>query len=341
MKRALRHLNLTTAVVAALVIAGGMGIALLVWLFGSARITVDNTPLTIQPALSALTGTPCADPVRRPVAVMLASDPEARPLSGIGAADMVFEMPVTPNGITRMMAVFQCGAEPDAIGSIRSARQDFIPLAQGLHAILAHWGGEHAALDQLNSHVIDNIDALIYEGTVFYRKKGAPAPHNGFTTLERLNDKAGHLGYAASTSMPSYLHHDGEPSHNLSGLVDTVSIDWPQGMDVRFAYDRDSNAYLRWRGGQREMDATTDRQVSVSVVAVITTKATFLRDQYINVYTMGQGEVAIYQNGERITGIWKKPTATSPLTFVDSHGQPIPLTPGPIWVLYDAPLPQS
>src|SRR3989344_2427674 len=83
---------------------------------------------------SDLSGERCQNAKRRPIAVMLSSDPETRPLSGIGAADLVFEMPVTDGGVTRMMTVFQC-EQPKEIGSIRSARSDFIPWVHGLGAV--------------------------------------------------------------------------------------------------------------------------------------------------------------------------------------------------------------
>src|SRR3990167_11243831 len=52
--------------------------------------------------VARLSGVRCANSDHRPLAVMVSSDPEARPLSGISQADMVFEMPVTPSGVTRM-----------------------------------------------------------------------------------------------------------------------------------------------------------------------------------------------------------------------------------------------
>ena len=69
---------------------------------------------------------------------MMASDSEALPF-GIGQADMVFEMPVTESGVTRMMAVFQC-THPSEFGSIRSARED-LPYVLGLDVIYMHWEG--------------------------------------------------------------------------------------------------------------------------------------------------------------------------------------------------------
>jgi hypothetical protein len=291
--------------------------------------------------MSPLTGLPCQNPTERPVAVMLASDPQARPLSGLAAADMVFEMPVTPDGITRMMAVYQCGAAPKEIGSIRSARQDFIPLAQGLKAVFAHWGGEHEALARLDNHIIDNVDALIYEGTVFYRKQNIARPHNGFSTLALISGKAGTLGYAASASIAGNPHERAAVKPHTTDQVEKVSVPWPQGMDIEFHYDRATNTYARWRGGEQEIDATTGKQVTVSVVIVMGTDASFLREQYISVRTTGTGIATIYQDGRSIPAHWNKSNADAMLTFTDANGEPVSLAPGHIWVAIDAPLPST
>lgn len=317
----------------------GAAVAFAMWLFGGATIVVTNEHRDerIGPATGTFTGRPCAGAGERPVAVMLASDPEARPLSGIAHADLVIEMPVTPNGITRMMAVYQCGT-PREVGSIRSARMDFIPLVQGLGALYAHWGGERDALALLNNNATDNIDALKYEGTVYYRKPKVPRPHNGFTTLGMLREKAADLGYPASTSLTPYLHATPAPERNLASLVDEVTLDWPQGMGVVFRYDRERDAYLRWRGGEPETDALDGTQVAVSAVVVLTTDAEPAYDQYLNVRVLGEGPAAIYQGGRRIGARWKKASASAMLMFTDARGDAVPLAPGPFWILIDAPL---
>lgn len=334
MKLTLRPPSLIFSVWISLGVAVITGITLVVWLFKGPIITVINekTPLT-----SVLTGLPCRTPEKRPIAVMLASDAQARPLTGLAEADMVFEMPVTPGGITRLMAVYQCGPDPLEIGSIRSARQDFIPLAQGLNAIYAHWGGEHEALAQLNDGIVDNIDALIYENTVFYRKPRVPRPHNGFTTLERILIQAEKLHYNTTAKISGYPHlSKALRPRNLSNTANRVTIDWPSGMNVEYRYDSANNTYARWRGSAPEIDAGTGRQITASVVIVMNTESSFVRDQYISVRVLGRGSATIYQNGQQILATWKKNSPSDMLVFNDADGNPIPFAPGPIWVEIDA-----
>ena len=283
---------------------------------------------------SSITGLNCPDADIRPIAVMMPSDPEARPLSGISQADMVFEMPVDPTGsVTRFMAVFQC-EKPKEIGSVRSARNDFIPLAAGLKTIYAHWGGEHGVLEKLDNHIIDNIDALKYEGETFYRKAGIRPPHNGFTNPELLTKKALDLKYNLKNSFSGYPHQEEEPKKNLSNLTDQVDVNYSGSHAVNWTYDSGTNLYSRSRGGSAEIDKDNGQIVKAGVVIVMNTTSKFLREQYISVDVQGEGDVQIYQNGGVVNGRWKKDPAQldSKLYFYDDSGKEIQFAPGKIWV---------
>ncbi|HWA64635.1 MAG TPA: DUF3048 domain-containing protein [Candidatus Paceibacterota bacterium] len=322
----------------ALGIAGIVGLVFLgVWLSRSIQLNIIGHNVQSQPT-SPIAGLPCDNAIQRPVAVMLASDPEARPLSGIGQADLVIEMPVTPDGITRFMTVFQCQT-PKEIGSVRSAREDFIPLAAGFDSVYAHWGGEHGALDELNQHVIDNVNALYYDGTIFYRKPGIPAPHNGFTTLDLLRGQATKLGYDLTKNFSGYLHSTDAPVKNLSNVASSIAIPYSgySGLDnVDWMYNAANNAYLRSRGHASEIDKNTGQQVQASAVVLMHTDSHILRegDQYIVVRTTGSGPADIYQNGIVISGTWQKDAAAldSPLRFFDNQNKEIKFVPGSIWI---------
>lgn len=294
---------------------------------GTSVIGKDETPESL------ITGLGCSDADIRPIAVMLASDPEARPLSGISQADIVFEMPVDPTGITRFMAVFQC-EKPKEIGSVRSARDNFIPLAAGLKTIYAHWGGEHGALEKLDNHTIDNIDALKYEGEIFYRKTGVHPPHNGFTNLDLLTKTAQNLKYDLRNNFSGYLHQDIKPKKNLSNLIDKININYPGRHAVNWFYNSETNLYSRSRGGSFEIDKDNGQIVKAGVVVVMKTTSKFLKEQYISVDIQSGGTVQVYQNGSVVNGKWNKDPSQldSKLYFYDDSEKEIQFAPGKIWV---------
>jgi hypothetical protein len=312
------------------VAAGTFLIAFLFWWLGGATIIgIDNGKGNSDERTASLTGSVCDNYDKRPIAVMMASDPIARPLSGLSQADVVVEMPVTPNGITRMMAVFQCEV-PDEIGSIRSAREDFLPLVNGLGALYAHWGGEREALNKLNNGILDNIDAMKYEGTVFYRKSSIPRPHNGFTTIELLEEKAEELGYDMTDTFPGYARTEEKPERSLTNIVETVMVDYESPYDVKWTYDGGTNTYKRFRGGEAELDRNTGEQVETNIIVLMHTTSRVLSIDYITVNTVGEGEAEFYQNGIRISGTWRDGNGN--LRFYDSSGQEMKFVPGKMWI---------
>lgn len=285
-----------------------------------------------------LTGIACENGGRRPFAVMLAGDTVARPLSGIAQADVVVEMPVLTNGITRFMAVFSC-EEPKEIGSIRSSRDDFLPFAKSFDVIYAHWGGSHLALDLLNAKVLDNIDALKDPFAAFYRKNDRLAPHNGFTSIARLEETAQKRGYRMERKGGGYPHI---PENVALGIDQTVRIGYPGPYAVEFFYDHTTNSYFRSRGGMKEMDEGAGKQVEVKNLIVMNAESRQLDADYNTVTVEGEGKVRIFRNGEEKKGTWKRMKeeyasasadhVDNKYYFVDDQGKEIGLVEGKIWI---------
>jgi len=286
-----------------------------------------------QAKVSPLSGVPCQDYQRRPVAVMMSSDEVARPLSGLTAADLVVEMPVLLGGITRIMALFVCDL-PEEIGSVRSARHDFIPLAQGWDAIYAHWGGSHFALDQLAKKIIDDLDALTNPYDVFYRKNTIAKPHNGFTSGMRLLKAIERLGFRQTANLSGYLHQPTTENNNHLNGVGVLSIGYPGVSKVEFKYDPTINKYWRWRNKTKELDRNNLEQVAAAAIVVVRAQSQYLEDQYNDVALDGQGECEVYQNGSRQDCRWQKDRgdAKSQIRFTNSVGQDIKFVPGQMWI---------
>ena len=286
--------------------------------------------------INKLSGVRCENHKRRPLAVMIAEDSEARPLSGISSADLVIEMPVVTGSITRMMAVFVC-SDAQEIGSVRSARHDFISLAQGYDAIYAHWGGSQTALENLSSGTIDNLDALPNYFETFYRKAGISAPHDGFTSIERITNASGKLGYRLTSNFEGYKFlgqdhtpsDDGVPSQTTGQVLE---IGYRRPYNVRYDYYPSLNSYFRWRGDTKEIDALTGGQVSAKNIVVMRAASRQIGGGYNDVDVLSGGSATVYRNGEKIEGRWVKNKAQDVLRFYDDAGEEIRFVPGSIWI---------
>lgn len=321
--------------------------AVLLWQFGKRSIEVKGPgekesqqqkepkelPESTDVGINPITGLECENYNRRPIATMLAMDPTTRPLSGVGAADLVIEMPVITDSITRLMVVYIC-EEPKEIGSLRSSRHDFIPLAMGLDAIYAHWGGSHYALDKLNAGIMDNIDALKNPYNAFWQKSGIPMPHNGFTSMARLVNAAEKLGYRLENKFEGYPHISKQRILN-NEQAGELTIGYKGNYRVFYKYNPETNSYLRWRKGTKEIDKLTGKQVETQNIAVMRAASRMIQPpDYNDVDVEGIGEAIVYRNGEEIKGTWKKAGKYQPtkLYFLDSQGKEIKFVPGKIWI---------
>ena len=288
---------------------------------------------TGEKGINPITGLECENYNRRPFAVMLAMDPITRPLTGIAFADLVVEMPVITGSITRLMAIYICEA-PAEIGSLRSARHDYIPLAMGLDAIFVHWGGSHYALDKLDAGIMDNIDALKNPYNAFWQKSGIPMPHNGFTSMARLVNAAEKLGYRLTNKFEGYPH---VKISNLKSQISKgkLTIGYSGNYRVYYDYNSENNSYKRWRAGTPEVDKLNNKQVEISNVVVMRADDRMIElPNYNDVDVEGTGEAIVYRNGEEIKGTWKKEGnySKSKLYFLDSKGKEIEFVPGKIWI---------
>ncbi len=311
----------------------------------------DSGPAN-QGNVSPISGEACSDWNRRPFAVMQPADVSARPIAGFSDADMVFEMPVINNGITRLMGVYVCG-NPDDVGSMRSARHDFIALAAGIDAIFVHWGGSHFALDKLKQNVINDLncnnDGGQSAGQYCYRKPMTgtmKGDDTGYAKFSQLLAAAKHFGYDMTDKFSGYPHQaDAPASQRPNGGHLHLAFD-SKSDTVNYDYDPATNSYLRTWGGTPDTDRNNGKRLAPKNVVVMFAKSEELESQYNNMEigdpwydNIDSGEAYFYMNGQQVHGSWKKDKSNlaSKLTFYDDSGNQIKFVPGQIWVEVEEP----
>lgn len=286
--------------------------------------------------ISGLSGMKCEHPTRRPIGVMLAGDPINRPISGFAKADLVLEMPVLTSDVTRLTAFYQCG-EPTDIGSVRSARHDYLFMAEGFDAILGHWGGSYHALNRIAAGEFQTINALTNPYNAFFRKNTLPAPYNGFTTYERLWNALSQLGYRQETKFKGYEFKD-DAAAAERGTTGTLTIGWPGQFRVSYEYDPATNRYQRFWAGVKVVDGEDNTTpVAPSVVAIMRAENQLADGPggYNEMAIEGEGPAVVYQDGKEIKGTWKKNVLfkNDPVHFMNESGNEITFTRGQVWIM--------
>lgn len=295
--------------------------------------------------VSPISGIACDNWNRRPIAVMQPSDVAARPASGFSEADMVIEMPVITATITRLMGVYVCN-DPEDVGSMRSARHDFVSLAKGLDAIFVHWGRSHLDwfIEKLNGGIVDNIncngDAGRSAAGYCYRHPDLVGMHSGYMKFASVLKAIEDFGYRTENKFSGYPHQSEAPESERPEKG-SLRVAYPGPYLVEYEYDKANNKYLRSWGGKPDTDRDNGERIAPKNIAVVIAKSEQIEGQYNNVElgdpwmdTVDSGDAFYYFNGQEYRGTWKKDKSTidSKLFFYDENGQEIKFVPGQIWV---------
>ncbi|WP_445670713.1 DUF3048 domain-containing protein [Paenibacillus sp. FSL W8-0919] len=178
-------------------------------------------PAAPAPYRAPLTGLAVEAPVtQRPLAVMINNAPAARPQSGLSQADIVYEV-LAEGGITRLIGIFQSEEGIEQIGPIRSIRPYLIRLGESYGGVLVHAGGSPEAYSIIQKQGKQDLDEIGNAGAFFWRSKDRKAPHNLYSSDEKLRQAAAKMGYDQQVQVPQYSFLTEEPAGGTSGTNGT------------------------------------------------------------------------------------------------------------------------
>ncbi len=291
---------------------------------------------------------------RRPLAVMIENHSEARPQSGLSAADIVYEA-VAEGGITRFMALFYCNLSDIQVGPVRSARTYFLDWLGEYDALYAHVGGANTpgpadALSQIIKYEVKDLNQFSIGFPVFwrdYQRLGHPVAteHTMYSTTQKLWAIGEKRGWTATDSAglkwdQNYASWKFKDASANAGQVSKISVNfWESQPDyqVVWTYDSATNTYKRSNGGSAHMDLNNNTQLAPKVVVIQFERESNANDGYPgNVHllykTTGSGKALFFQNGTATEGQWTKVSRTSRSKYSDLNGREVEFSPGQIWI---------
>ncbi len=333
---------------------------------GSSIVTEDpNQPKTAECPLNGSMHIQAAKDQwekRRPLAVMIENHIDARPQSGLSAADVVYET-VAEGGITRFMAIFYCNYGDAEVGPVRSARTYFIDWLSEYNALYAHVGGANApgpadALGQIIKYGILDLNQFSIGFPTYwrdYQRLGHPVAteHTMYSTIDKLWAVGASRGWTninAQTGqawdanfIPWKFKDPAIPSANNGSSVNSatkVHVEFWNGFkdyEVDWFYDGTCSCYKRNNAGVPHIDLDTNKQLTASDVVVQFETEAHAHDGYENdvhlLYgTIGSGKALIFEDGKVIQGKWIKTSRLARSKYVDSQGNEVAFNRGPIWI---------
>ena len=295
--------------------------------------TVKNTtkPKPVVKYYSSLDGTQVADQsaIKAPVtAIMIENSPDARPQSGLKQAQVVYEA-IAEGGITRFLCLYQQN-KPQMIGPVRSLRMYYLDWAAPYQPGIVHVGGSLYSLQQVRNGSYRNID-IEYHNGASWRASDRYAPHNVYTSFEKLDALNSSLGYTAS-EFSSFARKDGKAAATQDAKSIDVTVS-SAAFNSHYDYDAATNTYARSQAGAAHTDRE-DGQISPSTIITLRVNMNLVMEDgwREDITTTGSGQAEVFQNGTMQQVTWSKASRTSPLQLLDANGKEVALVRGQTWI---------
>lgn len=291
---------------------------------------------------------------QRPIAVMIPNENACLPHYNISNADILYECSVEGN-MTRLMAVFKDWKNLERIGNVRSCRDYYVYWAKEWDAIYCHIGGPFYILPVINDKTTDNITGAVLASdpkqkkglvdSAFYRTDDRKAPHNAYTSGDRIEKAIQTLNYSetytdnykgehfkfATEKNPNTLEQYGDSA------IEATKIDLSGAYKITktyFEYNPDDGLYYRFqgmqKGDQKHMDGATNEQLAFKNILV---QFAYYETRDAKGYLAFQDHDTTkdgyyFTNGKGIHVTWKKTADYEPTRFYDDDGNEIVLNTG-------------
>jgi len=276
------------------------------------------------------------DSTSRPFAIMINNHPAARPYhSGLQDAYITYEL-VVEGGYTRYMSLFK-DQSTQRIGSVRSARHDFLDYALEHDAYYVHWGWSPQAKNDIQKGIsgtkINNINGL--SDNAFYRDNNLKIAleHRGITDMAKLNKSVANLKYRTETNRDLLFTYSFD-SVDLSKVennknANKVAIKYSGSVTSSYIYDEVSKTYKRYVNDKEHIDYVTKNQYTVKNIITYQVKNSSLDSAgRQDIDTVGSGKGYYITNGVAVPITWEKNSRTAQTIYKYESGEEIILNDG-------------
>ncbi len=267
---------------------------------------------------------------RRAITAIINNHPKARPQSGLEQADVVYEV-LAEGNVTRYLAVYQSEV-PERIGPIRSARDYFVQLAEGLDSIHILHGYSPDAKTLLDDGYVDHLNGLFHDGTLFNRDASRKAPHNSYTTYEQIIKGAKEQGYKLTGSPEAWPFLSNEEAAAIEGeeARKATVLYGDADFDAVYTYIEEDGQYGRTVKNEPAVDAETGQEIMLdNIIIMEAPHRTIDQKGRRDIDLSGEGNAYLLQKGKWNTIQWQN--IDNGIIFV-KDGERAKLIPGKTWV---------
>lgn len=292
---------------------------------------------------------------KRPIAVMIDNNVGNESQAGLQESYINYEI-IVEGGLTRIMAIYK-DKDVSLIGPVRSSRHYFLDYALESDCIYTHYGWSTYAENDIKNLSVNNINGL-YDDDPFWREKYIAAPHNVFTTTQKIYSYAEKKNYQI-TSNNWKLFSYSKDEINLSDPVSTktvvneqtgkkekvtiknenliiannISIPYSNYQTRSYTYDESRKVYLRLMNNKPHIDKVTNQQLYFKNI-IIEKVSNKTLDSYgrQDLSTTGTGDGYYITNGYALPIKWEKSSRKSKTKYKYDDGKEVKINDGNTFV---------
>lgn len=295
------------------------------------------------------------DSNQRPIAVMIDNNIGNDRHAGLQESYINYEI-IVEGGLTRIMAVFK-DKDVSLIGPVRSSRHYFLDYALESDVIYAHYGWSTYAQNDIKSLGVNNINGL-YDETPFWRDKTIAAPHNVFTSTEKLYAYAKQKNYNTTTTNWKLLNYTTDEV-NLNNPISTttqvnpetgekekvpvtrdglltansVVIPYSYYQTRSYTYDAERKVYLRFMNDTPHIDKSSGQQLYYKNIIIEQVRNSQLDSEgRQDLDTTGSGNGYYITNGYAVPIYWTKSSRSAKTIYTYSDGSEVEINDGNTFV---------
>lgn len=277
---------------------------------------------------------------KRPIAVMIDNNTgrnNNNSHAGLQDSYLNYEI-IVEGGLTRIMALFK-DKDIGLIGPVRSSRHYFLDYALESDAIYAHYGWSTYAESDIKNLGVNNLNGL-YLSAPYWRDTSIAAPHNVFTSIERLYTAAENASYSTTSSnwlLLNYSFDDinlNEVKENIGEnseliVANTIRIPYSNYQMRSYQYSPENRYYLRFMNGNVHNDKITHEQLHYKNI-IIQKVVNSTIDSYgrQDLSTTGNGTGYYITNGYAMPIQWSKSSRSAKTIYTYNDGRKVEVNDG-------------
>ncbi len=274
---------------------------------------------------------------KRPIAVMVENSPAARPQWGLGSPDITLEG-LVEGGITRMLWLYADVNSIPKIGPARSARIDFLEMAEGLDALYVHFGGAASAYDAMRARGVDDLDGGNNAAAAFSRdssRMSRGSEHTAYTTGERLASTISSIGRRTdikSEYSAPFAFNDDAVAYT-AGACNEIKMTFSPSYKHTFKYNSEDKLYYNFMNANEMVDENGKQMSVTNVIVLYYPGFSMIPNTKGSIdMNLSEGTGVVASNGTYAKITWTKGGPSDMLKLMDENGQEFKLNKGKSYI---------